>query len=110
MELNEDGLVWNNLPFEQASTSQRIMASVAVGMRLNPELRLLVCEHGSDLDVDTLDALDAVLKEHQFQMICEVVTRSKEDEERCAVVIADGEVVGATKAQDDDESLDEDKD
>jgi len=102
MELQEDGLVWNGLPFEQASKSQRIMASVAVGMRLNPELRLLVCEHGSDLDLDTLSALDAVLKENDFQLIAEVVTRSKEDEERCAVVIADGEVVGATKAQDTD--------
>ncbi len=100
MELNEDGMVWNGRPFEQASTSQRIMASVAVGMRLNPELRLLVCEHGSDLDVDTLEALDAVLKEQDFQMIVEMVSRSKEDEERCAVVIADGEVVGATKASD----------
>lgn len=109
MELQEDGLVWNGLPFEQASTSQRIMASVAVGMRLNPELRLLVCEHGSDLDVDTLNALDAVLKRNDFQLICEVVTRSKEDEERCAVVIADGEVVGA-ESPDKDESSDMDED
>ncbi len=108
MELNEDGLVWNNLPFEQASTSQRIMASVAVGMRLNPELRLLVCEHGSDLDVDTLEALDAVLKEQDFQMVIETVTRSKEDEERCAVVIADGEVVGA-ESPDTDEPSDMDE-
>lgn len=116
MELQEDGLVWNGLPFEQASTSQRIMASVAVGMRLNPELKLLVCEHGSDLDVDTLEALDAVLKERDFQMICEVVTRSKEDEERCAVVIADGEVVGAESPDTEESSAtegdspDEDKD
>lgn len=95
MELQEDGLIWNGLPFEQASTSQRIMASVAVGMRLNPELRLLVCEHGSDLDVDTLSALDSILQQNDFQLICEVVTRSKEDEDRCAVVIADGEIVSA---------------
>lgn len=110
MELQEDGLVWNGLPFEQASTSQRIMASVAVGMRLNPELRLLVCEHGSDLDLDTLDVLDAILKEHDYQMVVETVTRTKADEERCAVVIADGEVVGATKAlgtEDADDSADE---
>jgi len=41
---------------------------------------------------------------------CEVVTRSKEDEERCAVVIADGEVVGAKKASDMDESSETDED
>jgi DNA repair exonuclease SbcCD ATPase subunit len=110
MELNEDGLLMNGLPFEQASTSQRIMASVAVGMALNPKLRLLVCQHGSDLDNDTLDALDAVVKAGDFQCLIEIVTRSKEDEERCAVVIADGEVVGATKAPDTDEFSDMDED
>ncbi len=110
MEMNEDGLLMNGLPFEQASTSQRIMASVAVGMALNPKLRLLVCQHGSDLDNATLDALEKVVKEKDFQLICEVVTRSKEDEERCAVVIADGEVVGAKKASDVDESSETDED
>jgi len=62
MELTEDGLLMDGLPFEQASTSQRIMASVAVGMALNPKLRLLVCQHGSDLDNDTLDALAKVVE------------------------------------------------
>ena len=101
MELNEDGLLMNGLPFEQASTSQRIMASVKVGMALNPKLRLLVCQHGSDLDNDTLDALDRAAVEHDFQLLIELVTRSKEDEERCAVVIADGEVVGAESPSED---------
>lgn len=107
MELNEDGLLMNGLPFEQASTSQRIMASVKVGMALNPKLRLLVCQHGSDLDNATLDALNAVVKEHDFQLLIELVTRSKEDEERCAVVISDGEVVGAEKATDESSDTDE---
>lgn len=100
MELTEDGLLMDGLPFEQASTSQRIMASVKVGMALNPKLRLLVCQHGSDLDNATLDALDQAAKEHDFQLLIELVTRSKEDEERCAVIIADGEVVGAEKSED----------
>ena len=103
MELQEYGLLMGGLPFEQASTKERIMASIAVGMALNPKLRLLVCQHGSDLDNATLDALDAVVKEKQFQLIMEIVTRSREDEERCAVVISDGEVVGAEKVADADE-------
>lgn len=110
MTLTEDGLLMDGLPFEQASTSQRIMASVAVGMALNPKLRLLVCQHGSDLDSATLDALDAVVKENKFQCIVELVTRSKEDEERCAVVISDGEVVGAEKSPDTEESSNRDED
>lgn len=110
MSLTEDGLLMNGLPFEQSSTSQRIMASVAVGMALNPKLRLLVCQHGSDLDNDTLDALAKIVEEQDFQMIVEIVSRSKEDEERCAVVIADGEVVGALKPSDTDEASSTDED
>jgi hypothetical protein len=87
------------LPFEQASTSQRIMASVKVGMALNPKLRLLVCQHGSDLDNDTLDALDQVVKAGDFQCVVEVVTRSVYDEQRCAVVIEDGRVKGVDDAE-----------
>lgn len=99
MELTEDGLLMDGLPFEQASTSQRIMASVKVGMMLNPKLRLLVCQHGSDLDNATLDALDAIVKEGNFQCVVEVVTRSQYDEERCAVVIENGRVKGAEDAE-----------
>lgn len=92
MELTEDGLLLGGLPFEQASTSQRILASTKVGMALNPTLRLLVCQHGSDLDTETLEALGQVLEEHDFQMIVEIVTRTSADEDLCAVVIEDGRV------------------
>jgi len=92
MSLQEDGLLMNDLPFEQASTSQRIMASFRIGMALNPKLRLLVCQQGGDLDLDTLEQLGELAKEHDFQILLELVTRSSEDEERCAVIIEDGEV------------------
>ncbi len=92
MELLEDGLLLNGRPFESASTSQRIMASIKVGMALNPKLKLLVCQHGSELDEETLEALDEVLRVNDFQMVVELVSRTKEDEDRCTVVIEDGEV------------------
>lgn len=95
MELSEDGLLLKGLPFEQASTSQRIIASTKVGMAMNPTLRLLVCQHGSDLDTDALDALQQVLEENDFQMLVELVCRTTADEELCAVVIEDGRVKGA---------------
>lgn len=95
MELTEDGLLLNGLPFKQGSTSQRILASTYVGMALNPTLRLLVCQHGSDLDVDFLDALQQVLEDNEFQMIVEMVSRTQADEDMCAVVIEDGMVKGS---------------
>ena len=70
-----------------------IVASVKIGMAANPKLRLLVCQNGSDLDTDTLEVLDALLKENDFQMIVELVTRTEADEDLCAVVIKDGQVL-----------------
>lgn len=90
MELRDDGLLLDGLPFEQASKSKRVLCSVAVGMALNPKLRLLVCQDGSDLDEDSLTALQSILEEKDFQMIVELVTRTTEDEERCAVIIKEG--------------------
>ena len=92
MEFTEDGVLLDGLPFAQASTSQRIMASVKVGMALNPTLRLMVCSNGSELGCDTLDELERILKENDFQMCVELVCRSKEDRDRCAVIISNGTV------------------
>lgn len=103
MELAEDGILLNGLPLEQGSKRERIIASAKVGMMLNPKLRLLVCEHGGDLDEEGLDVLEEILVEYDFQMLLELVTRGKDDEERCAVVIHDGSVVGEEDAEDEEE-------
>jgi hypothetical protein len=44
------------------------------------------------MDVNTLNTLDMMLKENDFQCVMEIVTRSSEDEDRCAVVIEAGKV------------------
>ena len=92
MSMDSDGIMLHGLPFEQASQAERIMASVDVGIAMNPELRLMICKDGNAMDKDTIDALDAKLAESDFQMIVEVVTNNDSEEERCAVVIRDGKV------------------
>ena len=95
LSLDDEGVILNGLPLESASKSQRTIASTKIGMALNPKLRLLVCEDGSDLDTETIAALDAMLKENDFQMLLEVVTRTEEDRQMCAVII-DGGVVASS--------------
>lgn len=92
MAFDDEGVLLNDLPFEQASKRERIVASFQVGMALNPELRLLVCQDGGDLDDEAIAALDTMLKEHDFQAIVELVTRSESDRELCQVIIRDGMV------------------
>jgi hypothetical protein len=94
MSLDDSGVLLDGLPFEQASAAQRLIASVKVGMALNPKLKLFVSKDGNDLDNKTLVMLDEMMKENGYQMILEFVTRSDVDEARCAVVFKDGSQVG----------------
>ena len=88
--IDEDGVLYQGLPFEQASKSVRVLTSVKIGMALNPKLRVLVCQDGNDLDGDAMKALEDMLVANDFQMIVEMVTRGPEDESRCAVVVENG--------------------
>ena len=90
MSLDSDGVTLDGLPFEQASRAKRMRTSVLIGMSMNPTLRLMVTEHGSDCDLETLKELDELCKEKDYQLLMEFVTRSKDDEELCAVVFEDG--------------------
>lgn len=109
MSLDDSGVLLDGLPFEQASSAQRLFASVKVGMALNPKLKLFVSKDGNDLDNKTLLELDKMLKENGYQMILEFVTRSDADEARCAVVFKDGTQVGLPEELpevDDEDSVD----
>jgi len=92
MSLDKEGVLLNGRAFADNSRSERIAASAKIGMAMNPTLRLLICEDGSDLDSDCMDELDKFMRLHDFQCIVELVTRSSEDEDRCKVVLKDGAV------------------
>jgi hypothetical protein len=92
MGFDEEGVLLNDLPWEQASHRDRIMASCDVGIALNPKLKLFVCQDGGALDLETIEVLDMKLKKTGYQMIAEIVTRFPADEQLCAVVIRDGKV------------------
>lgn len=89
--LDDEGVTYNGLPFEQAARSLRIRTSVKMAAALNPELRLLVCQFGNDLDDKSLEELGRIAEELDLQILLEVVTRNDSDEDRCQVIIEDGE-------------------
>lgn len=99
MSVTDDCVTIDGIPLQDVNRSKRAILSARIGMLLNPKLRLMVCEDGSDLDLETLEGLEAVLKEFGFQMLLEVVTRGKEDEDRCAVVIRDGRIERRPESQ-----------
>lgn len=103
MSLDDAGVLLDGLPFEQASTAQRFVASIRVGIALNPTLKLFVCKHGNDLDDETLALIESLLEETGYQMLLEFVTRTESDEARCAVVFKDGTQKGLIEEPEDSE-------
>jgi len=91
LSLDDEGVLLNGLPFEQASRKEQVLASVAIGMALNPKLKLLVSQDGGVLDTDAMEALDGILAKNGFTMIVELVTRTLADESLCAVIFRDGQ-------------------
>ena len=68
LSFSEDGVLLNGLPFAQASESQRIMASTAMGMAMNPRLRVMFVRDGSLLDDNRLRGMAEMARENEFQL------------------------------------------
>jgi DNA repair exonuclease SbcCD ATPase subunit len=94
---SDDGLVLlNGLPLEQASQAEQLRLSVAMGLALNPELRVLLVRTGSLLDETSMRLLEELAEAHDAQVWVEVAFRhgGPAEEAGCAVIIEDGTARG----------------
>jgi len=89
LSLDEGGVLLDGLPFEQACTSAKIRASIAIGAALNPKLRVLLVRRGNDLDATRMRDVAAMAEELGLQIWMERIESSGMP----AVVIEDGEVL-----------------
>lgn len=64
LSFGDDEVLLNALPFSQAGTAEKIKASVGIAMALNPDLRVMLIDEGSELDSESR-ALVADLAEKQ---------------------------------------------
>ena len=83
---DEDGVTLNGLPIVQASSAEALRASVAIGIALNPKLRIMLIKDGSLLDDDGLAMLADIAEKNDTQIWLERVS----DGENVGIVIADG--------------------
>ncbi len=75
--INEKGkptVLFNGLPFGDASSAEQIRASTAIAMSANPELRVLRIKDGSLLDEDSMAIIAGMAKDQDFQVWQEVVS------------------------------------
>ncbi len=91
LSMDEDGgVLFNSIPFEQASTSDRIRVSVAMGLALHPKLKVLLVRDGSLLGDKKLAVIEEMVKEEGAQLWLEMM--QEEPSGRTTVFIEDGMV------------------
>lgn len=88
LSFDETGVTYQDLPFDQASDAEKLRVSVAMGLAMNPKLKVLLIRNGSLLDADNLEMIATMAKENDAQVWIERVGKGKE----CSVVIEDGQI------------------
>jgi DNA repair exonuclease SbcCD ATPase subunit len=91
LAFSDAGVTFEGLPLDQASQSQQLRISVAMGAALNPQLRATLVRDGSLLDEDSLSLLHQEAQRADLQVWLEVVGKNGE-----GIVIEDGAVEGAS--------------
>lgn len=91
LAFTEAGVTLGGLPLEQASSAEQLRVSLAMGIALNPKLKVLLIRDGSLLDEASLQLVADMAERAGVQVWIEIVST----EGAGGVVIEDGQVVGA---------------
>lgn len=91
MTVTDEGVELHGLPFKQASSAEQLACSVAMGLALNPTLKVLLVRDGSLLDEDSLAQVAEIAARADAQVWIERVGKGRE----CTVIIEDGSVLEA---------------
>jgi DNA repair exonuclease SbcCD ATPase subunit len=90
LSFGEDGITFNGVPFEQCSGAEQLRISVAMGIALNPQIKVLLVNDGSLLDEESLRTLGEMAEEAGAQVWVEIVS---DNGAGVSVFIEDGEIV-----------------
>ncbi|WP_188260687.1 AAA family ATPase [Azospirillum tabaci] len=88
LSFGDSMVLFNGIPFDQASSAEQLRVSVAIAMATNPKLRVLRIKDGSLLDEDGLQMLSEMADASDYQVWVERVDSSG----KVGVVMEDGTV------------------
>ncbi len=89
LTVDDEGVLLGGLPLEQASSAEQLRCSIAIGLALNPQLRVLLVRDGSLLDEDSMRLLTEAAAAADAQVWLEVVGDGSDG---VGIVIEDGSV------------------
>lgn len=89
LSINEQGIVFNEIPLQQASQAEQVKIGLAIAEALNPELQIILVKDGSLLDKKSMGTIRNFAKEKDYQIWVERVEPDSSD----AIIIEDGGIV-----------------
>lgn len=93
LSFDDTGVLLNGVPFTQGSQAQQLQAAIAIGIAMNPTVRVILVRDASLLDDRSMELVAKMAAEHDMQFWLERVS----DDAPGAIIIEDGavkEVVG----------------
>lgn len=85
-----EGVTFNGLPFDQASSAEQLRVSVAIAMAANPKLRVLRIKDGSLLDENGLRMIGEMAQAEDYQVWVESVRTDG----KVGIIMEDGAIAG----------------
>lgn len=95
LSVGDDGILYRGVPFSQASGAESLRVSVAIGLAMDPKLRVILVREGALLDDESLAALKDEAAKRDAQIWIEVVGKR----DGMSLEIEDGGIVGADVAE-----------
>lgn len=96
LSFDEEGLLFNDLPFKQASAAEQLKVSVAMAVAANPQIKVIRIVDGSLLDSESMKVLESMAAEHDAQIWVE---RVSDPGQGVGFEVADGMVVSESETE-----------
>ena len=90
MSFSEGGVLYNDLPFSQASGAEQLAVSFAMSAAAHPQLRVAIVRDASLLDEDQMKIVSDLAEKYDTQVWLEVVDTKAG---ACGILIEDGVVI-----------------
>lgn len=88
LSFDEEGVLYQGVPFSRASGAEQIIVSAAMIIATDPEVRTMVIRNGNVMDERSLQVLQSMCEQNNFQAFVEFVSDSEDHEFR----LVDGEL------------------
>lgn len=88
LNFSSNGVTYNDIPFNQLSSSEQLKVSLAIAMALNPQLKVIRITDGSLLDEDSLSVIKSIAEKKDYQVWIEIVDSTG----KLGICIEEGEV------------------